>query len=183
MRNAAVPLGLFVHESNRKVTMTPVIRNTVFTICLGIVAGSLSGATGNSPTGFTARTGSLDPVPIQAHQPAALVEETVVMSQTPLTATSAAAVISGGLAGSIGYASAFGNCVDEPGVKNPGFGNPINWPIGTEAPYIGATALFDFNHVGVVTGIWSNGDLEIRHRNWHGGNQHRFPRSMFRGFI
>lgn len=86
------------------------------------------------------------------------------------------------LTGSIGYARPGGNCVNEPGVNNPGYGNPIGWPVLSETPTIGATALFIWNHTGVVTGIWSNGDIEVRHQNWWGGDQHRFPRSMFRGF-
>jgi len=87
----------------------------------------------------------------------------------------------GGLTGSIGYAKCGGNCVNEPGVKNPGLGNPSDWPVLTYTPYIGATALWTYNHTGVVTGIWSNGDIEVRHQNYCGG-QHRFPRSAFRGF-
>ncbi len=85
------------------------------------------------------------------------------------------------LVGSIGYAQSWGNCVNEPGVNNPGYGNPISWPVLSETPTIGATALFTWNHTGVVTGIWANGDVEVRHQNYWGG-QHRFPRSMFRGF-
>lgn len=86
-----------------------------------------------------------------------------------------------GLVGSIGYALSWGNCVNEPGVNNPGYGNPIGWPVLSSEPTIGATALFTWNHTGVVTGLWSNGDVEVRHQNYWGG-QHRFPRSMFRGF-
>lgn len=86
-----------------------------------------------------------------------------------------------GLTGSIGYALAYGNCVNEPGVNNPGYGNPIGWPVLSGKPTIGATALFAWNHTGVVTGLWSNGDVEVRHQNYWGGT-HRFPRSMFRGF-
>lgn len=87
----------------------------------------------------------------------------------------------GGLVGSIGYANPNGNCVNEPGVNNPGYGNPSSWPATSFSPWIGATALFTYNHVGVVVGIWGNGDLEIRHQNFRGGI-HRFPRSQFRGF-
>lgn len=83
--------------------------------------------------------------------------------------------------GSIGYARAGGNCVNEPGVNNPGFGNPISWPVTSGTPWIGATALWTYNHTGVVTGIWSNGDIEVRHQNVTGG-VHRYPRSAFRGF-
>lgn len=86
----------------------------------------------------------------------------------------------GTLTGSLGYARAGGNCVNEPGV-NRSVGNPISWPVLSGNPWIGATALFTYNHVGVVVGIWSNGDLEIRHQNFTGG-LHRFPRWQFRGF-
>lgn len=88
----------------------------------------------------------------------------------------------GELMGSSGYASPFGNCVLEVPASIRPMGNPITWAVTSQTPRIGSVALFNFNHVGIVTGIWSNGDLEIRHQNWHGGNQHRFPRSAFRGF-
>lgn len=86
-----------------------------------------------------------------------------------------------GLMGTYGYASPYGNCVNEPGVNNPGWGNPIDWPITSTTPWIGATFLFWTNHTGVVTGIWDNGDIEVRHQNFQGG-QTRFPASMFRGY-
>ncbi|MSU76264.1 CHAP domain-containing protein [Patescibacteria group bacterium] len=85
------------------------------------------------------------------------------------------------LVGSEGYARSGGNCVNEPGVNNPRTGNPISWAVLSSEPTVGATALFTWNHTGVVTGIWKNGDVEVRHQNYWGG-QHRFPRSMFRGF-
>lgn len=87
-----------------------------------------------------------------------------------------------GLIGSIGYATCGGNCVNEPGVNNPFDGtNPISWAVLSQTPTIGATALWTYNHTGVVVGIWSNGDIEVRHQNFCGG-QHRFSRSDFRGF-
>ena len=88
---------------------------------------------------------------------------------------------SGGLTGSYGHATPYGNCVQEPGVNNPGSGNPISWAVTSSSPWIGATALFTYNHTGVITGIWSNGDLESAHKNVTGG-QTRFPISQFRGF-
>jgi LysM repeat protein len=102
---------------------------------------------------------------------------------TSVTATPhrASPQATGDLTGSYGYALPYGNCVNEPGVNNPGYGNPISWPITSTNPWIGATFLFYSNHTGVVTGIWSNGDIEVRHQNYYGGT-HRFPRSMFRGF-
>lgn len=85
------------------------------------------------------------------------------------------------LVGSIGYARSGGNCVNEPGVNNPRTGNPSSWAATSRTPRIGATVLFTWNHTGVVTGIWSNGDVEVRHQNYWGG-QHRFPQSMIRGY-
>jgi hypothetical protein len=88
---------------------------------------------------------------------------------------------SGDLAGSAGYSSPWGNCVNEPGVNNPGWGNPIDWPTSSGTPWVGASALFYFNHVAVVTGIWSNGDIEVRQQN-SPGMPHRIPRGMIRGY-
>lgn len=86
-----------------------------------------------------------------------------------------------GLLGSIGRALPYGNCVLEPGVNNPGWGTPISWPVTSRTPWIGATALFPYNHAGVVVGIWPNGDVEIRHQNYK-GTQTRFSASSMRGF-
>lgn len=86
------------------------------------------------------------------------------------------------ISGSLGYSLAWGNCVNEPGVNNPFNGsNPIGWPATSQTPWIGASALFFFNHVAVVTGFWSNGDIEVRQQNSPGA-PHRYHRSMFRGF-
>lgn len=85
------------------------------------------------------------------------------------------------IAGVLGYALPYGNCVNEPGVNNPGYGNPIDWPVLSGSPSLGATALWTFNHTGVVVGLWSNGDVEVRHQNY-GGGQTRFPASAFRGY-
>lgn len=85
------------------------------------------------------------------------------------------------IAGTLGYALPYGNCVQEPGVNNPGWGNPIDWPVLSMKPTIGATALWTYNHTGVVVGLWSNGDVEVRHQNY-GGGQTRFPASAFRGY-
>lgn len=103
---------------------------------------------------------------------------------TPTAAPAAAAAAPASapsLIGSIGYARAGGNCVNEPGINNPRNGNPSSWPVTSRTPWIGATAVFTWNHAGVVTGIWSNGDIEVRHQNYWGG-QHRFPQSMIRGY-
>jgi hypothetical protein len=89
-------------------------------------------------------------------------------------------VSSGELVGSRGFAIG-GNCVNQIpfGLRAPG--NPISWP-STSGPYIGGAALWHSNHVGQITGFWSNGDIEIAHQGWYGPPQTRFPRSTFRGF-
>lgn len=88
----------------------------------------------------------------------------------------------GTLIGSIGYAFAGGNCVNQiaPGVRPDG--NPSTWAVTTMIPYIGAAALFPYNHVARVTGIWSNGDVEVANENWNGSPVTRFSRSALRGF-
>lgn len=86
------------------------------------------------------------------------------------------------LTGSIGIAIAGGNCVLEVPLSIRPDGNPITWLATTQTPYIGGVALFTYNHVGIITGVWSNGDLEIRHQNWNGMPVTRFPRSAMRGF-
>lgn len=86
-----------------------------------------------------------------------------------------------GLTGSLGYTVPWGNCVNQIPFGQRGPGNPINWGVTTYQPYIGAAALFPYNHVGRVVGIWSNGDVEIVHENG-GGLGHRFSASSLRGF-
>lgn len=110
----------------------------------------------------------------EAAKQAEIAAETVVTAPVSYTST-------GSLTGSIGYASPYGNCVLQVPLSIRPDGNPITWIATTQTPYIGAVALFTYNHVGMVVGIWSNGDLEIAHQNFQGG-QHRFPRSTFRGF-
>lgn len=91
---------------------------------------------------------------------------------------------SGKLTGSIGYARCGGNCVLEPGVNSPHLGvgtGPSDWPSLFSTPRIGATVLFNFNHTGVVTGIWSDGSIEVRHQNYC-YNKHRFYPNEIRGY-
>jgi hypothetical protein len=116
----------------------------------------------------------------EAKAAAAIVARASVRIQ-PSQAVTFSSTSGGSLTGSRGYASPYGNCVLEPGINNPGFGNPITWLVLTQSPQIGSTALFWFNHTAVVTGFWSNGDIEVRHQNVSGG-QTRYPRSAFRGF-
>jgi hypothetical protein len=85
----------------------------------------------------------------------------------------------GDLAGSLGYSLPYGNCVNE--IANRPSGNPITWTVTTQTPYIGAAALFYYNHVARVTGIWSNGDLEVAQQNSPGA-PHRIPIALIRGF-
>ncbi len=86
------------------------------------------------------------------------------------------------LSGSYGYALAGGNCVNEVPANERPDGNPITWSVTTMTPYIGAIALFPYNHVAIVTGIWSNGDIEVRQQNWSGIPQTRFHLNELRGF-
>lgn len=112
---------------------------------------------------------------------AAIVE---VPIDSPVIKTSAIAPVStgvDGLVGSLGYSDPDGNCVDEPGVNNPGYGNPISWAVLYYTPHIGSTVLFTFNHTAVVVGIWSNGDVEVDQENAP-GMTHRIPPSMVRGY-
>lgn len=153
-----------------------------------IAALLLLGATGHTNKPFVARA-NFSPQIAKPTEIAPIVTEEVQrveVTTPPPTASQGALqdvveLSATGLTGSIGYARPGGNCVNEPGVKRQS-GNPITWSVATQTPYIGATALFTFNHVGYIVGLWDNGDIEIRHQNWN-GSQHRFPRSSFRGFI
>lgn len=108
-----------------------------------------------------------------------------VVSYAPPTAQSvqtAPRAFIGGLVGSYGYALPYGNCVNEPGVNNPRDGtNPISWAVTSYQPWIGASALFYFNHVAVVSGLWPDGSIEVRHQNCPGCPT-RYPASMIRGY-
>jgi hypothetical protein len=87
------------------------------------------------------------------------------------------------LTGSLGYSLPYGNCVDVAkawGKNQPG--NPISWEPTSSKPWIGAAALFGYNHVAVVVGIWSNGDVEVAQANCP-GCVHRYAMSVFRGFF
>lgn len=110
----------------------------------------------------------------EASQKVAIVEEPRI---TAITNAPASDLVEG----VVGYSLSGGNCVDEPGVNNPGWGNPIQWSVTSPTPWIGASALFTFNHVAVVTGWYANGDLEVRQQNAP-GMPHRIPMSEVRGF-
>lgn len=86
-------------------------------------------------------------------------------------------------AGAIGYSDPGGNCVDiahEYGKNQPG--NPISWVPTTNSPFIGAAALFYVNHVAVVVGIYSNGDIEVAQANCP-GCAHRISPEEIRGYF
>lgn len=87
------------------------------------------------------------------------------------------------IAGSMGYISGMGNCVDfarQFGKNQPG--NPISWRVSTMTPFVGAAVLFPFNHVGIVTGIHSDGSIEVAHANCPGCSTH-YSMSQVRGFF
>lgn len=87
------------------------------------------------------------------------------------------------LIGSYGWVSGGGNCVNtakQYGKSQPG--NPISWSPTTQTPFIGAAVLFYFNHVAIVTGIHSDGSVEVTHENCPGCPT-RYPRSAIRGFF
>lgn len=131
---------------------------------------------------YVATTNTLKPQILpQSAQPAAVVQEVKKSYPTTTKASYAAPGGTSGLIGALGYSRAGGNCVNEPGVNNPRTGNPINWASTSYVPRIGATVLFTWNHTGVVTGIWGNGDVEVRHQNCS-GCPHRYPPSMIRGY-
>lgn len=88
----------------------------------------------------------------------------------------------GTLQGAIGYVIAGGNCVNQISPSVRPNGNPETWAATTMTPYIGAAALFPYNHVGRVVGIWSNGDVELANENWNGVAVTRFPQSELRGY-
>ena len=88
-----------------------------------------------------------------------------------------------GLTGSKGWAKPYGNCVNTArafGKVQPG--NPIAWRVSTRTPFIGAAALFKYNHVAIVAGIYDNGDIEVYHENFRGGRT-RFKASEIRGYF
>ena len=163
----------------------------------GVLVASLlaigsTGVGGPADAKFVARTNTLNPTPYVEPPVEPVVKTEIVQAPAPApapqqvetdnTAPAPQTAGSGSLTGSLGYARAGGNCVNEPGVKRGQGGNPSSWSASTRTPYIGATFLFYSNHTGVVTGIWANGDVEVRHQNYS-ANIHRFPASMFRGFI
>ena len=109
----------------------------------------------------------------------------VVVNRTTPTQTRVKQAVrssNGLIAGTYGSVRSGGNCVNEPGVNNPGSGNPITWAVTSNTPTIGATALWTYNHTGVVSGIYEGGQyVEVRHQNFS-GSRTKFHISEFRGF-
>lgn len=168
----------------RKVLKQPVtVGHFLLVLATVAVTVLMMGAKGEDPS-FRAYAPTLSPTPQRIPVEPVVKTEVVNVVPEPSVAptTVKAPETSGadGLTGSVGYARSGGNCVNEPGVNRAG-GNPISWPALSRTPSIGATALWTYNHTGVVTGVWSNGDVEVRHQNYSGG-QHRFPPSSFRGY-
>jgi LysM repeat protein len=120
---------------------------------------------------------------VEQPQPPAPVVYTAPTPAAPRAPPAPSYTASSGLVGQIGWANPCCNCVNTAKAygKNQN-GNPSSWIATTQTPFIGAAALFHYNHVGIVVGIWPNGDLEIAHENFQGGI-HRFSRSNFRGFF
>jgi len=89
----------------------------------------------------------------------------------------------GTLIGSYGSVRSGGNCVNTArahGKIQPG--NPITWSVSTRTPFIGAAALFNYNHVAIISGIWDNGDIEVIHENFS-GSRTRFSQAEMRGYF
>lgn len=152
-------------------------------VLVGLAVLLSMGSAQASPSGSFVARSTLKPLNV-APQTAVVVQERVVRASAPVSVSKpveATTASPGGLTGSVGYSRAGGNCVNEPGVNNPRTGNPINWAVTSFTPAIGKTVLFTWNHVGVVTGVWSNGDVEVRHQNC-GGCPHRYSPSMIRGY-
>jgi len=100
---------------------------------------------------------------------------------TPQTIVRAS--VSGGLIGSYGSVRSGGNCVNTArahGKIQPG--NPSTWSVSTRTPFIGAAALFNYNHVAIISGIWDNGDIEVIHENFS-GSRTRFSQAEMRGYF
>lgn len=114
--------------------------------------------------------------------PAVQVIDTAVHVDAPAV-TVAAVTVYQELSGSYGYVSSGSNCVNTAkahGKNQPG--DPINWAPTTHVPFIGAAALFNFNHVAIVSGIHADGSIEVIHENCPGCPT-RYPRNAFRGFF
>lgn len=128
------------------------------------------------------------PKPDESIEPRALpvapapVEQPTSQPSAPVP-TQSAPVVAGLLAGSYGYSLAGGNCVDMAkryGKNQPG--NPVSWVPTTRTPFIGAAALFYYNHVAIVSGIHYDGSIEVIHENCPNCPT-RYPASTFRGFF
>lgn len=107
----------------------------------------------------------------------------VAVAAAPVTTRVDAAVATPELIGSYGYLVNGPNCVNTAkahGKNQPN--NPSSWVATTQTPYVGAGALFYFNHVAIVAGIHSDGSIEVIHENCPSCPT-RYSRGTFRGFF
>ena len=149
-----------------------------------IAALLLLGATGHTNKPFVARA-NFSPQVAKATEIAHIVTEEVqrveVTTPPPTASQGASGDATQALSG--GYALPYGNCVDE--LRAAGHfvpsGNPISWQPTSQTPWIGAAALFRYNHTALVVGIVGD-SVVVRHRNYAGG-QYVFPISSLRGFF
>jgi hypothetical protein len=99
------------------------------------------------------------------------------------TYTPATFISSSELVGSLGYTSPMSNCVDFVKLfRQVPFGNPIEWSPTTSIPFVGAVVLFPFNHTAYLTGIHSDGSIEVAHANCPGCAT-RYSQSEIRGYF
>lgn len=163
------------------------MKRALLTLAVVVVAGLSTGIDTGKPNAgaLVARAQSLNPQPIPPQPPVQPIVIEVTETGQPYTPP-AADLLADGIHGSTGYARAGGNCVNEPGVKNPRTGNPISWAAASRQHGIGKTVLFTWNHVGVETGYRVRGhvvvSIFVRHQNC-GGCPTEYPLGMVRGFI
>jgi len=183
-------VGMQIKKHLRQPLTVSHLLTIVFTLVIVLIALLVMGASPFKKPTYVAYAASLSPAPISSQAPQPIVKTTVIpyAPPTPINVPAAASQpqtrgsassSAGGLVGSIGYAKAGGNCVNQ--INPRPNGNPITWPARSQTPTIGSAALFSYNHTGRVVGIWSNGDVEVAHENYK-GSQTRFPRSALRGF-
>lgn len=160
---------------------TPItVRDLVaFLLALTIagIAALVMGATTDKPARFVARAATLNPAPIVTTPSEPVVQQTVEGgAESPTPAKQGAAGVSGG---SRGYVARGGNCVTFVCSMAPGLcqrGNAGSWRANSSTPSIGAVMIFrpgqqgasGAGHVGIVTGINSNGTINLAHANWYG---------------
>lgn len=87
------------------------------------------------------------------------------------------------IAGRAGFIAPGNNCVDwVKQFRSVPMGNPIGWQPTTMKPFIGAIAVFYFNHTARVEGIYSDGSVAVSHANAPGAPV-RYTMRQIRGFL